>query len=74
MLGNVDEWREAWKGAYPNKNHTDPQGPDSGLFHVIRGGSRLVHSNRTRSYFRNFMAPNSLREDVRFTIVAVASG
>ena len=38
MLGNVTEWCSDWLGALPGGNVTDPQGPNSGDHHVIRGG------------------------------------
>ena len=56
ILGNVYEWCEDWKDAYPGGTVTDPQGASSGSARVARGGSWLVHDNRTRSCFRDFFA------------------
>jgi formylglycine-generating enzyme required for sulfatase activity len=39
MHGNVWQWCEDRYGDYPQKNVVAPQGPDSGKFHVLRGGS-----------------------------------
>ena len=38
MLGNVWEWVEDRYGNYPGGSVTDPEGPSSGWFRVIRGG------------------------------------
>jgi formylglycine-generating enzyme required for sulfatase activity len=72
MLGNVYEWCEDWKGPYPGGEVTDPHGPSEGPGRVIRGGSWLVHANRTRPHFRDFLAPDERRDDVGFRIVAAA--
>jgi formylglycine-generating enzyme required for sulfatase activity len=39
MHGNVWEWCQDWFGPYSHTPVTDPQGPASGRYHVIRGGS-----------------------------------
>jgi formylglycine-generating enzyme required for sulfatase activity len=70
MLGNVYEWCEDWKGTYPSVEVTDPRGPSEGPGRVIRGGSWLVHSNRTRAEFRDVLPPDERRDDVGFRIVA----
>jgi formylglycine-generating enzyme required for sulfatase activity len=72
MLGNVYEWCEDWKGAYPEGSVTDPGGPSTGSFRVIRGGSWMVHANRTKAHFRDFFPPEQHRTDIGFRVVAVA--
>ena len=37
MLGNVWEWCEDWAGAYSAGSQTDPTGPSSGTYRVLRG-------------------------------------
>lgn len=62
MHGNVWEWCQDRYGDYPSGSVTDPEGPSSGSYRVIRGGSwvnepRFVRSaNRGRSYpdYRNY--------------------
>jgi formylglycine-generating enzyme required for sulfatase activity len=39
MHGNVWEWCQDWKGAYPSGAVTDPTGPSGGTGRVRRGGS-----------------------------------
>lgn len=40
MCGNIAEWCNDWYGAYPTEPiQTNPQGPPTGQFKVIRGGS-----------------------------------
>jgi len=39
MHGNVDEWCQDWYAGYPGGIAVDPQGPETGWFHVVRGGS-----------------------------------
>ena len=39
MSGNVREWCSDWSGGYSAGAQTNPQGPSSGSFRVLRGGS-----------------------------------
>jgi formylglycine-generating enzyme required for sulfatase activity len=44
MRGNVWEWVQDWYGPYSAERQVDPQGPQSGVFRVLRGGSWNDHS------------------------------
>jgi eukaryotic-like serine/threonine-protein kinase len=39
MAGNVHEWVADWYRSYPSEAQTHPQGPATGTFRVLRGGS-----------------------------------
>jgi formylglycine-generating enzyme required for sulfatase activity len=39
MSGNVVEWCNDWYGAYSSASQTNPVGPSSGSYRVLRGGS-----------------------------------
>ena len=38
MTGNVLEWCNDWYGKYSSRSQTNPQGPSSGSYRVLRGG------------------------------------
>ena len=57
MSGNVAEWCSDWYGSYTEEAQTNPTGPFSGSYRVIRGGScfyetvvcRVSYRERTQS-------------------------
>jgi formylglycine-generating enzyme required for sulfatase activity len=59
MLGNVWEWVADWGCAYSPNNATDPQGPTSGTYRVIRGGSWINNVRRARASDRLWYEPAS---------------
>lgn len=58
MHGNVSEWCLDWQGSYRDGAVTDPKGPCSGVFRVVRGGYWEEHPGRCRSAFRNGYYPS----------------
>jgi formylglycine-generating enzyme required for sulfatase activity len=52
MHGNVNEFCQDYFGAVPSWPSSDPKGPRSGQFIVIRGGSYLSRATACRSAYR----------------------
>ena len=72
MYGNVWEWVQDWQGAYTPEPVSDPQGPASGSFRVIRGSSWSNGAGRCRSAFRFFAEPVLRRDDLGFRLLKAA--
>jgi len=53
MAGNIAEWVADWYAAdyYSESPSTNPQGPDSGTYKVVRGGSFYNYEIRTTARF-----------------------
>jgi formylglycine-generating enzyme required for sulfatase activity len=52
MAGNVDEWVNDWLGNYSTEAATDPAGPESGNYRVLRAGSWHSPSRLLRASYR----------------------
>ena len=59
MHGNVSEWVQDWYRVYTAEAKTDPTGPTTGSFRVLRGGSWFINANRARSAYRSDVTPSS---------------
>ena len=74
MHGNVWEWCSDWReNSYANAGTTDPQGPSSGEYRVLRGGSWYIIPRSCRSAFRYWFSPGGSYYDFGFRVVLSVS-
>ena len=59
MSGNVYEWCSDWHGDYSSGSQTNPKGPTSGSYRVIRGGSWVIGARSCRVSYRGGNNPGS---------------
>ena len=69
MSGNVREWCQDWFGSYEGDGLTNPKGPTSGVYRVVRGGSAMLPSRTNRVSFRNGYAVGEAFADLGFRLV-----
>ncbi|MBF0225151.1 MAG: SUMF1/EgtB/PvdO family nonheme iron enzyme [Desulfobacterales bacterium] len=69
MHGNVREWCSDWYGSYSPDALTDPTGPNSGSYRVIRGGAWAILAQYCRSAARSGDTPSVNYGIVGFRLV-----
>ncbi|MCB2205754.1 formylglycine-generating enzyme family protein [bacterium] len=71
MAGNLSEWCHDWYGAdfYGASPSVDPAGPESGDYHVPRGGNWGSDAIELRSANRTFAAPDYIYYFIGFRTV-----
>jgi formylglycine-generating enzyme required for sulfatase activity len=73
MIGNVEEWCQDWyKHPYPSGHLTDPEGPPSGKYRVLRGGSYPYIAGACKSASRNQKPPDYRQCNVGFRLAMSA--
>ena len=63
MVGNVYEWVNDWFGSsyYQSTPYENPQGPDSGVFRILRGGSWYSSEDNLRTSMRFSQEPDNTK-------------
>ena len=60
MAGNVFEWCQDWDGPYSSGSVTNPTGPATGTYRLLRGGNWYVNPGDCRASGRLFITPDNI--------------
>lgn len=71
MNGNVLEWCSDWNGSYSSSSQTNPTGPATGSYRVVRGGSWYYEARCCRVSYRINLTPSHRDNNNGFRLVCV---
>ncbi len=71
MHGNVAEWCADWYGNYPRQSVTDPAGPATGEYRVVRGGAWDGAARFCRCAYRSGTDPQTRSNAIGLRVVLV---
>ncbi|MDE0102844.1 MAG: formylglycine-generating enzyme family protein [Bryobacterales bacterium] len=71
LAGNAAEWCHDWfeRTYYERSPVQNPEGPEEGLYRIVRGGAWSDGPNRITVFFRNWVRPNQRTPNLGFRCV-----